>query len=204
MNHIAPLLAAMLLLPLCAAAVPAMAPAPPAPTLSVELAPAGQSLEAGYEPRQTSISGRITLGNAPYAKYEVFLDACDNPGWSASCTPDYVTFWGAGSAEFKINVTVPAKASDQTCSVWVESRATCEDMEVVRNVSASVYLTVGKLPANPTNATGGGQYSGGVSGGSGSSGVLLAAVAIFLVVGLALGFVFWRWIRQKKAGNGGQ
>jgi len=175
----------------------------PKPTLSVELGPAEQSLNASYDPQEVTFSGRITLGNAPYAKYEVFLDACDSPGWAASCTPDYLTFWGDGSAEFNINVTVPGRASGQTCRIWVESRATYEDVDVAGNISGSVYLTVGKLPENPDNTNTGNQFFGGVSGGSGTLGVMLAAVVIFLVIGFVLGFVVWRWKRRKRTGNEG-
>ena len=196
-------LAVVLVLSLLAGAFPTDAAPNPKPTLSVELGPAEQALNASYDPQEATFSGRITLGNAPYAKYEVFLDACNNPGWAASCTPDYLTFWGAGSAEFTINVTAPGRASGQTCRIWVESRATYEDVDVAGNISGSVYLTVGKLPENPNNTNTGTQFFGGVSSGSGTLAVMLAAVVIFLVIGFILGFVVWRWRRRKKTGNSG-
>ena len=179
-------------------AAPRVQPAPvPKPTLAVELWPAEQALNASYEVREVTISGRMTLGNAPYAKYEVFLDACIDQGWAASCTPDYVTFWGDGASDFKISVTVPQLATDRTARIWVESRATYEDVDVAGNVSAPVYLTVGKLPGTGTDG-GGGTFLSPVSGGSGPPAVMLVAVAIFLVIGFILGFVVWRWKGRRK------
>jgi len=204
MRLIAPLVAVVLVLSLLAGDFPTDAAPNPKPTLSVELAPAEQALNASYEAQVVTISGRITLGNAPYAKYEVFLDACSNPGWAATCTPNYVTFWGEGASDFQISVTVPQLATDQTCRIWIESRATYEDVDVAGNISGSVYVTVGKLPGTGNGTgTGGGTFFGTVSGGSGPLAVMLVAVAIFLVLGFILGFVVWRWKRRKRTGNEG-
>jgi len=207
MKGIAPMLAVLLVIASWAATSPAGAATPPKPTLSVELRPDEQNLNASYETQEVFIFGRITLGNAPYAKYEVFLDACIDPGWSASCTPDYVTFWGEGAADFKISVIVPFLETDRTARVWVESRATYEDVDVAGNVSGSVYITVGKLPGSGgSGGTGGEGFFGSVSGGSGPAPLLLAGTAVFLVIGSLLGFAFWRWRRKKagKTGNNGQ
>jgi len=201
MRRISAWLAGLMLAATCAVLFPAPAAAPSPPALSVELRPAEQSFNASYETQEVTFFGRITLSNAPYSKYEVFLDACSDPGWSASCTPDYVTFWGEGAADFKISVIVPHLATDRTARIWVESRATYEDVDVAGNVSGNVYITVGKLPENGgIGGNGGERFFGDVSGRSDPAPVILAGTAVFLAVGLILGFAFWRW-RRNKAGK---
>ena len=200
MSRIAPLLAALMVLCLWAAAGPADAAAPSPPVLSVELRPAEQSLNASYEPQEVAFFGRITLSNAPYSRYEVYLDACIEPGWSASCTPDYVTFWGAGASDFSISVIVPQLAAGQTARVWVESRATYEDVDVAGDVSDSVYIKVGKLPANTGGGAGGGvePFFGGVSGGGSAPVYAAAAAAVCLAAVLIAAAVLWRRRRRRR------
>jgi hypothetical protein len=190
------LAAALMVLASCAAAFPSDAATAPKPTLAVELWPADQALNASYKTQEVTFFGRITLGNAPYSKYEVFLDACIDPGWSASCSPDYVTFWGDGSADFQISVTVPQLETDRTARVWVESRATYEDVDVAGNVSGMVHLSVGKLPGNGTGSGSGDRFFGAVSGGSGGTAVLLVSAAIFVTVGFISGVAVWRWKKR--------
>lgn len=198
MRRIAAWLAGLVMLAACALVLPAAAAAPSPPVLSVELRPAEQAVNASYESQEVTIFGRITLGNAPYSKYEVFLDACIDPGWSASCTPDYVTFWGDGAADFKICVIVPQHASERTARVWVESRATYEDVDVAGDVSDSVQIHVGKLPANTAGGGGGEPFFGGVSGGGPALAYAIVAAAVCLPVALIAAAIAWRRRRRRR------
>jgi len=189
--------AVLIVLVLIGAPLAQAAPAP-IPVLGVELWPADQSLNASYDAQETVFFGRITLENVPYAKYAVFLDACDNPSWATSCTPDYVTFWGSGSADFNISVRVPQITERKTAKIWVESRATYEDTDIAGNVSGMVYLTVGSLPVNTNIAQDGDPFFGGVSGGGSALPYVLVAVAVLLSVGLIVMAVVWRRRRRGR------
>jgi hypothetical protein len=200
MRRIAAWLAGLMMAASCAVLFPTAAAAPSPPALSVELRPAEQAVNASYEPQELTFHGRITLSNAPYSRYEVYLDACIEPGWSASCTPDYVTFWGEGSSDFSICVIVPQFAADKTARVWVESRATYEDVDVAGDISDSVYINVGKLPA----ATGGGgsaggePFFGGVSGGGRAPDPVVLVAAVCLPAALIVAAVLWRRRRRRR------
>jgi hypothetical protein len=197
MERFALLAAATMLASFLAGVPPGQAAPAPKPSLKVDLWPAEQGLNASYDPQSLTFFGRITLDNVPYAKYEVFLKSCDNPSWATSCTPDYVTFWGTGSADFNISVTVPQLATRQTAKIWVESRATYEDTDVAGNVSGMIYLTVGTLPENGNVTHGGDAFFGPASGGiSVLPMVLLAAVICVPVVCI---YTVIRWRRKKKA-----
>ena len=192
------LMSAAILLSSILIGAPTAWPAPPVkPVLKVELWPPEQSFGASYEPRDVKFGGRVTLDNAVYAKYEVFLESNDNPTWATSPTPDYVVFWGTGSADFNITVRIPAAAARQTAKIWVESRVTYEDVDVAGNISAPVYLSVGALPPNTNNTTTGGSSAGPAAGD------IPAGPVLFLVVVICVPAIcIWLLVRRlRKRGS---
>ena len=198
MKCVCALVAALMLLTVPAGAPTGQAAPVPKPSLSVDLSPAEQAVNYSSYVQDIVFFGRISLDDVPYAKYEVFLRSHDNPTWATSCTPDYVVFWGTGSAVFNLTVRVPMAESNHTTKIWVESRATYEDTDIAGNISAPVFVTVGPLPANPNLTQNGDRFFGTVSGGSRTTTILLASVAIFVVVGFILGVVVWRRKRRGR------